>query len=140
MALRENEFNRSYNPNDQDRQAPDQNEFEIIQNLYAVERKGSPELKSAYVEMPKTEVAQTRILHKDTTNDGGRIFGGSLINQAIQVAILSIVELCELSLLDGKDEDGNPLPPMRAVDTIKHVNLVQMEICKFISADIDIKF
>ena len=54
MALRENDFNRSYNPNDQDRQAPDQNEFEIIQNLYAVERKGSPELRSAYVEMPKT--------------------------------------------------------------------------------------
>lgn len=101
MALRENDFNRSYNPNDQDRQAPDQNEFEIIQNLYAVERKGSPELRSAYVEMPKTEVAQTRILHRDTTNDGGRIFGGSLINNAIQVAILSIVELCELSLLDS---------------------------------------
>ena len=72
------------------------------------------------------------MLHRDTTHANGRIFGGYLVNRAIQVAILSIVELCELSMLGQVDTDGNAIPPMRAAETIKHVRLVSMEICKFV--------
>lgn len=47
--------------------------------------------------MQKTLVTQQTILHRDTANTQGRIYSGFLINKTIQAAILSMIELCELS-------------------------------------------
>ena len=47
--------------------------------------------------------------------------------------MLSIVELCELSLDSMKDADGAPVGRMTAAQTINHIELVSLDICKFVT-------
>ena len=72
-----------------------------------MELKGGPTLQENFVDMAKTEVVQTSINHRDATNMAGRIYGGFVLNKTVQVAVLSMIELCELSIKSMKDAEGN---------------------------------
>ena len=47
--------------------------------------------------------------------------------------MLSLVELCELSLDGMKDAEGAPVGRMTAAQTINHIELVSLDICKFVT-------
>ena len=83
------------------------------------------------MDMELTKVKQTSIIHRDSAHAGGRIFGGQLLNKSIQVAILSMIELCELSLHGQKDANGAAVPLIPASESVKHIHLASTDICKF---------
>ena len=133
LALKSNQLYRAYDPSGSTSQAPNQKEFDLIQKLYQIELKGGAELSASYVELPATQVTNQAILHRDTANTGGSIYGGYLINKSIQVAILSVIELCELSVYDKQDaEIGETAAKMTAMDCTKLISLLSMDICKFV--------
>lgn len=46
--------------------------------------------------------------------------------------MLSIIELCELSIAGQTDAEGNKLPLLTANETVKHVSVVSMDMCRFV--------
>ena len=54
LALKSNQLYRAYDPSGNQHQAPNQNEFDLIQKLYQTELKGGHDLEANYVELPRT--------------------------------------------------------------------------------------
>lgn len=52
------------------------------------------------------------MMHLDTVNSQGHIHSGNLINRSVQVAYLSVLELCELSM-----KEDNKIPDAAVLST-----------------------
>ena len=97
-----------------------------------MERKGGPELSLSYIELPMTRIMHQYILHRETPNSNGQIFAGFFVNKSIQVAMLCMIELCELSQEGVIDpETGEEIPKMRAMESTKFIHLDSVDICNF---------
>ena len=53
------------------------------------------------------------------------------MNQCIQVAVLSVLELCELSQKGTVDADGNPIK-MDAVTLSQNIRMSSVDVTKFV--------
>lgn len=101
--------------------APLEDEFDLIQSLWKTSKDRAA--LDTHVKMQDTKVFQHQLMHVDSTNSNGRIHSGNLINRSIQVAYLSVLEMCEQSLKGtGAEKGAAELSNSISQVSIEHIN------------------